>query len=201
MLKHRYATDMRKLTALPRPPSWIKGKGARDVKKGKKEHHMFTQCRMCAEITQPTETMDRDMMFVTCRVVWVSVSDQARKSRYWENLQTRPTGHQHLSTETTACGAERHWRNYKAEARCVIAVNRPTTRLERCNPWPHVANRHYLHKPAIIIVTSFSLWRHWRVSCLRRSQPPFSLWRHSLLSWPRPSLRTYVGYVRTPYRV
>jgi len=22
--------------------------------------------------------------------------------------------------------------------------------LERCNPWPHVANRHYVHKPAIV---------------------------------------------------
>jgi len=32
--------------------------------------------------------------------------------------------------------------------------------LERCNPWPHVAN-------------------HPRVSRLRRSQPPFLLWRHS----------------------
>jgi len=30
-------------------------------------------------------------------------------------------------------------------------------KLECCNPWPHVANR---HKPAIVIVTSFSLWRH-----------------------------------------
>jgi len=29
----------------------------------------------------------------------------------------------------------------------------------------------YLHKSAIVIVTSFSWWR--------RSQPPFSLWRHS----------------------
>ena len=39
----------------------------------------------------------------------------------------------------------------------------------------------YLHKPAIIIVTSFSLWRH------------------SLLSWPHPALRTYVlGYL-VPY--
>ena len=32
----------------------------------------------------------------------------------------------------------------------------------------------YFHKPAIVIVTSFSLWRR------------------SLLSWPRPPLRTYV---------
>jgi len=43
----------------------------------------------------------------------------------------------------------------------------------------------YLHKPSIIMMTSFSLWRH------------------SLLSWPRPALRTYVTYVRTDtlYRV
>jgi len=38
----------------------------------------------------------------------------------------------------------------------------------------------YLHKPAIVTVTSFS-------------QPLFSLLRHSLLSWPRPVFgRTYV---------
>jgi len=47
--------------------------------------------------------------------------------------------------------------------------------LERCNPWPHVADRH--------ISTShlLSLWphSHYDVSRLRRSQPPFSLWRHS----------------------
>ena len=42
----------------------------------------------------------------------------------------------------------------------------------------------YFHKPAILIMTSF--W----------------LWRHSLLSWPRPAfLRTYVKYVRTAHRV
>ena len=53
--------------------------------------------------------------------------------------------------------------------------------LERCNPWPHVANR------IISIIQLLSLWRHshYDVSRLRRSQPPFSLWRHSLLSWPR----------------
>jgi len=38
----------------------------------------------------------------------------------------------------------------------------PYVKLERCNPWPHVANHQ-----------------------------PLSLWRHSLLSWPRPLLRTY----------
>ena len=37
----------------------------------------------------------------------------------------------------------------------------------------------YLHKPAIIIMTSFSLWRH------------------SLMSWPRPALRTYITYACT----
>jgi len=72
--------------------------------------------------------------------------------------------------------------------RCVTSI------LERCNPWPHVANRH------ISISQLLSLWRHshYDVSRLRRSQPPFScittsfpLWRHSLLSWPRPLLRTY----------
>jgi len=32
-----------------------------------------------------------------------------------------------------------------------------------------------LHKPAIIIITSFSLRRHSHILCLRESQPPFSL--------------------------
>jgi len=49
---------------------------------------------------------------------------------------------------------------------------------ERCNPWPHVANRH------ISISQLLSLWRHShydvsRLRCSRRSKPPFSLWRHS----------------------
>jgi len=44
---------------------------------------------------------------------------------------------------------------------------RPLQPVATCRQSP------YLHKPAIIIVTSF--W----------------LWRHSLLSWPRPALRTY----------
>jgi len=54
----------------------------------------------------------------------------------------------------------------------------------------------YLHKPAIVIVTSFSWW------CLAPTalaapipiMTSFSFWRHSLLSWPRPPLRTYVRY-------
>jgi len=46
-------------------------------------------------------------------------------------------------------------------------------------------------RPAIIIVTSFLLWRHSRVSRLRRWQLPFSLLLHSLLSWPRPALQTH----------
>jgi len=36
---------------------------------------------------------------------------------------------------------------------CIVPVP-----LEPSNPWPHVANRH-LHKRAVVIVTSFSLWR------------------------------------------
>jgi len=44
---------------------------------------------------------------------------------------------------------------------------------------------------------SLSRHSHYDVSCLRRSQSPilimtsFSLWRHSLLNWPRPPLQTY----------
>jgi len=58
----------------------------------------------------------------------------------------------------------------------------------------------YLHKPAIVIVTSFSLW-HLAPKALAAPLlciTSFSLWRHSLLSWPRPRLRTTV---RTPCRV
>jgi len=55
--------------------------------------------------------------------------------------------------------------------------SRPATfqyQLERCNPWPHVANRY------VSVSQLLSLWRHshYDVS-LRRLQPPFSLWRHS----------------------
>jgi len=66
----------------------------------------------------------------------------------------------------------------------------------------------YLHKPAIVIVMSFSLWRHSCVSRVRRSQPPFSLWRHShydvICYWAGHAHRygrTYVRSVRTLYRV
>jgi len=59
----------------------------------------------------------------------------------------------------------------------------------------------YLHKPAIIIMTSFSLWRDSSVSRLWRSQPPLSLWRHShydvIRYWPGHAQRygrTYVTY-------
>jgi len=73
--------------------------------------------------------------------------------------------------------------------------------LERCNPWPHVANRH------IFISQLLSLWRHSHYDILRlwRSQPPFSLWRHSHYD----VIRYWAGHahcygctnVRTPYRV
>jgi len=78
-------------------------------------------------------------------------------------------------------------------------------KLERCNPWPHVANCH------ISISQLLLLWRHshYDLAPTALAAPvlimtSFSLWRHSLLSWLRPALRTnvlYVCYVRTPYRV
>ena len=58
--------------------------------------------------------------------------------------------------------------------------------LERCNPWPHVANRH------ISMSQLLSLWRH--------SHYDVIFIMTSLA--PRPPLRTYVRTnVRTPYRV
>jgi len=61
----------------------------------------------------------------------------------------------------------------------------------------------YLHKPPIVIVTLFSLWRLAPTALAALAAPvlintSFSLWRHSILSWPRPPLRMYV---RTPYRI
>ena len=44
--------------------------------------------------------------------------------------------------------------------------------LQRCNPWPHVAN----HR--ISISQLLSLWRHSHYD-IWHSQPPFPLWRHS----------------------
>jgi len=48
----------------------------------------------------------------------------------------------------------------------------------------------YLHKPAIAIVTSFSIWRLAPTALVAPVliMMSFSLWRHSLLSWPRPPL-------------
>ena len=64
------------------------------------------------------------------------------------------------------------------------------TSLKRCNPWPHVANRH------ISISQLLLLWRHshYDVSRLRCSQPRSHydvILIHSLLSWSRPLLWTY----------
>jgi len=63
-----------------------------------------------------------------------------------------------------------HFYSYSYEPLC---NTRALQRVAACRQLP------YLHKPAIIIMTSFSLWRYSRISRLRRSQPPFSLWRHS----------------------
>jgi len=82
-------------------------------------------------------------------------------------------------------------------ARCDVGADCRYSILERCNPWPHVANRHISIRRLTGYGTSFSLWDHSCVLRLRRSQPPFSLWRHSLLSWPCSALWTYVTYVRT----
>jgi len=43
----------------------------------------------------------------------------------------------------------------------VLYVTRVVQPVATCRQSP------YLHKPAIVIVTSFPLWRHWRVSRLR----------------------------------
>ena len=71
-----------------------------------------------------------------------------------------------------------------------------------CSQLPHLRPVPWATKPAIIIITSFWLWRYSRGSRRRarnlRLSQLFSLWRHWRLSWPRPALRTYV---RPPYRV
>jgi len=92
------------------------------------------------------------------------------------------------------------------------------SKLQRCNPWPHVANRHisisqllsfrcHSHyyvsglRRSRLSQPTFPLWRrsHYNVSRLRRSQPPFSLWRHSrcdvIRYWAgHAPLRSYVRY-------
>jgi len=75
----------------------------------------------------------------------------------------------------------------------ILIITRALQSMATCRQSP------YLHKPAVIIMTSFSLWCHLHVSRRRLwcSQPLFSLWRHLLLSWPGPALRTYIMYVRT----
>jgi len=55
----------------------------------------------------------------------------------------------------------------------------------------------YLHKPAIVIVTSFSLWRLAPTALAVLAAPvlimmSISLWRHLLLSWPHPPFPMYV---------
>ena len=69
----------------------------------------------------------------------------------------------------------------------VICETRTVQPVTTCRQSP------YLRKPAIVIVTSFSLWR---LALAALAAPVlvmtsfFSLWRHSLLSWPRPPLQT-----------
>jgi len=71
-----------------------------------------------------------------------------------------------------------------------------------CNPWPHVANRHISGRYRQRLSQLLSLWRHSHYDVIRtaraydarnpRLSQLSSLWRLSLLSWPRPALRTYV---------
>ena len=59
----------------------------------------------------------------------------------------------------------------------------------------------YLHKPAIVIVTSFSLWR---LAPIRRSQPPVLIMSDVILivtSFATELATPTVTDVRTPYRV
>jgi len=78
-----------------------------------------------------------------------------------------------------------------------IIITRTLQAIATCRQLP------YLHKPAIIIDV-ISLWRHSRVSRLRRSQPPFYLWCHShydvICYWAGHAQR-YRRTLRTPYRV
>jgi len=57
----------------------------------------------------------------------------------------------------------------------------------------HSRHLPYLHKPAIVLLTSFLLW-HFVLVALAAPiliMTSFSLWHHSLLSWPRPPLQRY----------
>jgi len=82
-----------------------------------------------------------------------------------------------------------------------IIITRSLQPVATCRQSP------YLHKPAIIIMAS----SHYDVICKSRVvlaptalaapvliMTSFSLWRHSLLSWPRPALRTYVADTLPP---
>jgi len=101
--------------------------------------------------------------------------------------------------------------NFRWAERCMVAVCRMSnvrtmahydtlTILERCNPWPHVANRHISKSHCDV-----------SLSRLGRSQPAsqlFTLWCHShsdvIRYWAGHAQRygrTYVTCVRTPYRV
>jgi len=81
------------------------------------------------------------------------------------------------------------WAQNKAKQS--IIVTRALQPVATCRRSP------YLHKPAIIIMMS----SHYDVASLAPTalaapvliMTSFSLWRHSLLSWPRPALRTYVA--------
>jgi len=76
-----------------------------------------------------------------------------------------------------------------------VYLPRYSVTLERCmQPVATCRQSPYLHKPAVVTVTSLSLWRlaPTTLAAPVHVMSSFSMWRHSLLSWPRPPSRTYV---------
>jgi len=82
-----------------------------------------------------------------------------------------------------------------------IMFTRALQPVATCGQLPYLRPVPKATKPAIIIVTSFALWRHSRGSRFGARNPrlasiptmtSLSLWRHTLLSWPRTALRTCV---------
>jgi len=78
-----------------------------------------------------------------------------------------------------------------------IAENGFSQNTRACNLWP-CCQSPCLHKPAIVIVTSFSFLST-ALAAPALIMTSFSLWRYLLLSWPRPPLRTYIHTDTLPH--
>ena len=146
----------------------------------------FDLHRSAAHVWQYCPSVTDDGVSVSLRL---SLRLDAVRIHSRHGLQRRLSAHRaHWSA--SSCVYDNFSRHTSLSFTCSRAVQPVAT----CRQSP------YLHKPAIVIVASFSLWR---LALAALAAPvliitSFSLWRHSLLSWPRPPLRTYV---RTPYRV